>query len=397
MPSLRDLTHGRWRAVPVLGVTQIVAWGTIFYSPVLTAPLIAAERGWSLSFTMGGFSLGLLVAGLVSPFVGRSIDRYGGHVVMTAGSLVSALGLVGLAVARDPVTYLAVWMVLGAGLGASLYDPAFATLGRIFGAAARQPITVLTLAGGFASTVGWPATHLLIGAIGWRGTYLVYAALMAAVCAPLHAFALPRSRAVPDVPTQTTAAAPSALLPPHGVAFLLVTAAFTAYAFVPSALSAHLLAIFGRTGIEPATVVLIGTLFGPAQVAARVTELAFGRNVHPLWIGRGAVALLVAAFALLAVFGISAVTAAAFALMFGAANGLITITRGALPLALFGAEGYGRMIGRISGPWLVMQSAAPLLMAFVIERASDPVALAFVASFALVALACFAAIRRPAA
>jgi hypothetical protein len=119
--------------------------------------------------------------------------------------------------------------------------------------------------------------------------------------------------------------------------------------------------------------------------------------VHPLWIGRGAVALLVAAFALLALFGISAATAAAFALMFGAANGLITIARGALPLALFGAEGYGRMIGRISGPWLVMQSAAPLLMALVIERASDPVALAFVASFALVALACFAAIRRPAA
>src|SRR6185295_14301680 len=132
MPSLHDLMYGRWRAVSVLGVTQIVAWGTIFYSPVLTAPLIASERGWSLSFTMGGFSLGLLVAGLVLPFVGRSIDRHGGHVVMAAGSLVSALGLLGLAYARTPAMYLAVWVVLGAGLGASLYYPAFATLGRIF-------------------------------------------------------------------------------------------------------------------------------------------------------------------------------------------------------------------------------------------------------------------------
>jgi MFS family permease len=395
MPSLHDIVVGPWRAVPVLGVTQIVAWGTIFYSPVLTAPLIVAEHGWSLSFTMGGFSIGLLVAGLVSPFVGKSIDRHGGHVVMTVGSLVSALGLVGLASVSHPAAYLAVWVVLGAGLGASLYDPAFATLGRIFGAAARRPITVLTLAGGFASTVGWPTTHLLLGSVGWRGTYLVYAALLAVICAPLHAFALPRSRADASAPAGGPAARAVALLPPSGLAFILVTAAFTAYAFVPSALSAHLLAIFGRNGIDAATVVLIGTLFGPAQVMARVAELAFGRDVHPLLVARAAVTLLVAAFCLVALFGISVSVAAAFALMFGAANGLITITRGALPLALFGAEGYGRLIGRISGPWLVMQSAAPLVMAFVAERASDAIALAFAASFAAVALACFAIIRRP--
>jgi hypothetical protein len=396
MPSLADLTSGAWRAVPVLGVTQIIAWGAIFYSPVLTAPLIAAEGGWSLSFTMSGFSIGLLVAGLVSPYVGQSIDRHGGHVVMAAGSLVSALGLFGLAVSTDRISYIVVWMVLGAGLGASLYDPAFATLGRLFGANARRPITVLTLAGGFASTAGWPATHLLIGLVGWRGTYLVYAALLAAICAPLHAFALPRGRAaIAAAPAgKSTDAAPP--LPPHGVAFVLVTAAFTAYAFVPSALSAHLLAIFGRTGIDAATVVAIGTLFGPAQVAARVTELAFGRNVHPLLIARASVTLLVAAFGLLAVFGISPTTAAAFAIIFGAANGLITICRGALPLALFGADGYGRLIGRISGPWLVMQSAAPLVMAFVAERTSDGAALAFASAFTIAALLCFAAIRRPA-
>jgi MFS family permease len=388
---------GPWRAVSVLSVTQIIAWGTIFYSPVLTAPLIVAETGWSLSFVMGGFSLGLLIAGFVSPFVGRSIDRHGGHVVMAVGSLVSALGLAGLAHAHSKPVYLAVWMVLGAGLGASLYDPAFATLGRIFGAAARRPITFLTLAGGFASTAGWPATHLLIEAVGWRGTYVVYALLMAAVCAPLYAFALPRSRATTAAaPTGETAPPAATLLPPRGLPFILVTAAFTAYAFVPSALSAHLLAIFGRSGIDPATVILIGTLFGPAQVIARVTELAFGRNVHPLLVARAAVALLMFAFVLLAIFGISAVLAAGFALMFGAANGLITIARGALPLALFGADGYGRLIGRISGFWLAMQSAAPLVMAFVAERASDLAALGFAAAFALISLGCLAAIRRPA-
>ena len=395
MPSVRDVLHGPWRAVPVLGVTQIIAWGAIFYSPVLMVPLIAADRGWSLSFSMGGFSLCLLVAGLVSPFVGAAIDRHGGHVVMTAGSLIGALGLVGLVYAGHPVLYLAVWMLLGVGLAASLYDSAFATLGRIFGAGARRPITVLTLAGGFASTVGWPATHFLNGAIGWRGTYLIYAALLVLICAPLHAFVLPRTRAAAEPPPAGPVATAPALLPPTGMAFMLVAAAFAAYAFVPSALSAHLLAIFGRTGIEPGTVVLIGALFGPAQVAARIVELAFGRNLHPLVLARFTVALLVTAFGVLAVFGFSTLTAAAFALMFGAANGLITIARGAVPLALFGAAGYGRMVGRIGGPSLIMQAAAPFVLAFVAERISDPAALAVTCLFAVIALLCFAAIRRP--
>jgi hypothetical protein len=397
MPSVQDVLHGPWRAVPVLGVTQIIAWGSIFYSPVLTMPLIAAERGWSLSFAMGGFSLGLLIAGLASPFVGSMIDRHGGHVMMTAGSLISALGLVALVHAEQPAAYLAVWMLLGLGLAASLYDPAFAALGRIFGAAARRPITVLTLAGGFASTAGWPTTHFLIGTVGWRGAYLVYALLLALICAPLHAFVLPRSRAATGpAPSDDTAAKAIAVLPPNGLAFVLVAAAFASYAFVPSALSAHLLAIFGRTGIDAATVVLIGALFGPAQVAARLTEFIFGRDLHPLVLVRFAVALLVMAFAMLAVVGISAPVAAAFALMFGAANGLVTIARGAVPLALFGAAGYGRLIGRIAGPSLLMQAAAPLVLAFIAERLSDPAALACAAAFAVIALMCFAAIRRPA-
>jgi MFS family permease len=394
MPSVRDVIHGPWRAVPVLGITQIVAWGTIFYSPVLTVPLIAAERGWSLSFAMGGFSLCLLVAGLASPTIGSMIDRFGGHAVMTFGSLTGAVGLLALVHAEHKLAYLAVWMLLGIGLAASLYDAAFATLGRIFGAGARSPITVLTLAGGFASTVGWPSTHLLMNAVGWRGTYIVYASLLALVCAPLHAFALPRSRAPPP---PGDGKKPPALLPPRGLAFLLVAAAFASYAFVPSALSAHLLAVFGRAGIDAATVVLIGALFGPAQVAARLIEFIFARNLHPLNLARFAVILLVTAFAMLAVLGISVPTAAAFALMFGAANGLITIARGAVPLALFGASGYGALIGRIAGPSLLMQAAAPLALALVIERTSDPAALACAAAFAMIALACFAAIRRPAA
>ena len=394
MPALRDFIDGPWRAVPVLGVTQILSWGTIFYTPVLIVPLIAAERGWSMSFAMGGFSVGLLAAGLSAPYVGRSIDRFGGHVVMTIGSLIGALGLVLIVHAAHPLAYLAVWVVLGIGMAANLYDSAFATLGRIFGAGARSPITALTLAGGFASTVSWPATHILLERVGWRGTYLIYAALLAGISAPLHAWALPRMRFETEAKPASDAP-PPAVLPPYGLPFILVSTAFATYAFVPSGLSAHLLAIFARSGIDAGTVVWIGALFGPAQVGARLIEFAFGRNLHPLWVARFALSALLCAFTMLALLGISVPVAAAFALMFGGANGLVTITRGAVPLTLFGASGYGRLMGRLAGPWLLMQAAAPMVMAFVVDRATDAAALALAAAFAGAALICFVLIRRP--
>jgi hypothetical protein len=396
MLTLRNVIAGPWRAVLVLGVTQILAWGAIFYPPVLTVPLIAAERGWSMTFAMGGFSLALLTAGLVSPRVGLLIDRHGGHRVMPVGSLLAALGLVALVQAEHPAAYIAAWMLLGAAIAASLYDSAFSTLGRIFGTQARRPITTLTLAGGFASTVSWPATHFLIETSGWRGTYLVYAALLACVAAPLHAFALPRTRAQVSAVPASSAQAPSAVLAPRGWPFVLLAAAFAAYAFVPSGLSAHLLAIFGRAGIDAGTVVTIGALFGPSQVAARICELVFARRVHPLNVARFAVGMLLVACALLALFGISLVVAATFMVMFGMANGLITIARGAVPLALFGPAGYGHIMGRIGGAFLLMQAIAPLALAFAAEHGSDRTVLAIVAGFALISFVGLLAMRRPA-
>jgi Major Facilitator Superfamily len=395
MSRLRSLIAGPWRAVLVLGLTQILAWGTIFYPPVLTVPLIASERGWSISFAMGGFSLALFAAGLVAPRVGLLIDRHGGHVVMPGGSLLAALGLLAIVYAERPVAYLAAWALIGVATAASLYDPAFSTLGRIFGASARRPITVLTLAGGFASTASWPATHYLLSAVGWRGTYLVYAALLAFIAAPLHAFALPRMRAQPVVPVDAAPQPQSIFLAPRGWPFVLLAAVFAAYAFVPSGLSAHLLAIFGRGGIDAATAVAIGALFGPAQVAARVCEFVFARGIHSLAVARFAIGMLLVGFALLASFGLTVAVAALFMLMFGAANGLITIARGAVPLALFGPKGYGHIMGRIGRAALGMQAIAPLVLAYAAEHASDASVLAIVAAFALVAFAGLLVIRRP--
>jgi MFS family permease len=396
MPKPSAFIFGPWRAVSVLGLTQILAWGALFYPPVLTVPLMAADHGWSRSFAMAGFSLGLFVGGLCARYVGGAIDRYGGHVVMPIGSLIGAAGLTGLVWTPGVANYFAAWITIGVAMAASLYDPAFATLGRIFGSAARSPITVLTLAGGFASTVSWPATQFLIDKVGWRGTYLVYAALLVGLAAPLHAFALPREHAGATVRGATSDRAAKIPAPAHGLTFLLVATGFAAYAFVPSALSAQLLAIFQRFGLSAATVVAIGMLFGPSQVVARICELSFARRLDPIWTARFAVGLLVSAFVLLAVLPFSATVAAMFAVMFGMANGLLTIARGTVPLVLFGASGYGRLMGRIGGPYLVVQAMAPVVLTYVADRVSDAAGLGLVAAFALVALSCFVLIRRPA-
>jgi len=243
--------------------------------------------------------------------------------------------------------------------------------------------------------VSWPSTLFLIDFTGWRGTYFIYAAVLTFVAAPLHAFALPRERADPHAPPPSHAVNFGPVVSPRGTTFFILVAAFTFYAFIPSGLSSHLLAIFKRGGIDAATVVAIGALFGPAQVLIRVGEFIFGSNVHPLNIARGALTLLLCAFAMLLIAGISIPTAAVFAIMFGMSNGLLTLARGTVPLALFGPHGYGAVVGRIAGPSLVAQSVAPLVLAFIAEHLSDKGALIFVALIGCVALACFLAVQRP--
>jgi len=372
---------------------MILTWGTLWYSAALLLPLLAQARGWSITLVMSGISVGLLAGGFASPRIGKAIDAYGGHYVMGAGSLLGAAALCALPFVTHPVVYFLVWIGLGVSMAANLYDPAFATLTRIFGPGARKQITLLTLMGGFASTVSWPTTHLLLGVTDWRGTYFIYAAIMALFVAPLHAFAIPRSKAETVVPREGEKV--PAVLAAKGGVFLLVACAFATFMFAQSGMLTHMLLIYERMGVDRSTAVFIGALFGPAQVAARICELAVARHTHPLNVARFAAGLLICGFAVFAIFGISAITAGIFVIMFGAANGLMTIARGTLPLALFGPKGYGHLVGRLAAPALGVQAAAPIAMALVIERISDPAALALTAGFIVFAFICFFGIRRP--
>jgi hypothetical protein len=397
MHKLRDLVVGPGRAVSVLSLTEILAWGILIYPPVLIMPHLAADHGWSLAFGMAGFSIGLVTSGMLSPTVGHLIDRHGGNIVMSAGALAGALGLVLLTLANQRPAYLACWLLIGAAMSSTLYDPAFATLTRIFGSSARRQITFVTFAGGFASTVGWPATHLLLEHLGWRGTYLTFAAVLAFVVAPLNAFALPRTVAVAPLPAvgSSSTAVTAAPMRPEGWPFILLAAAFALHAFILSGVTSNLLAMLQRGGMDAATVVAVGALFGPAQVASRLADFMLAGRTHPLWIARGAVALMALAFFMLSFVGASPPVAALFAIAFGAANGVMTIARGALPLLMYGPTGYGRVIGRIARPALFVQALAPFVVASAFERFSDRTVLEIGIVGALLALGCFLAIRPP--
>jgi MFS family permease len=236
-----------------LGLTQILAWGSSYYLPAVLAKPIAESTGWSLEWVVGGLSFGLLVQGLVSPAVGRAIDHHGGRPVLAISALLLALGLATLAISSGLPLYFVGWTVIGLGMGAGLYDAAFSTLGKLYGVDARQAITVLTLFGGFASTVCWPLSAYLTAEFGWRGTCLVYAALHLGLALPIYWFVLPRENWSPsDALTRASAfPSPGERRDPGGNAlFYLLATALTLCSIIAAVVSVHLLTLLQARGLS---------------------------------------------------------------------------------------------------------------------------------------------------
>ncbi len=381
--------------VPVLGVTQILAWGSTYYLPAVLAKPIARDTGWSLSWIVGGLSLGLLAAGFAAPFIGRVIKERGGRPVLIASSLLFALGLGIMALAPNIIVFVAAWVIMGLGMAAGLYDPAFSTLGRMYGHGARQLITTLTLFGGFASTLGWPLSAFFVEHFGWRGACAGYIAIHLLITLPLYLFALPkepRDAAEPE-PAGEAKAQPR-LKPGRGLYLLLATTILLS-AMLSTVISVHLLTILQAGGVSLAAAVTFGTLVGPSQVGARFIESLIGKYHHPIWTKIASVMSVALGLGLLwAGFPIIAVAL----VFYGAGIGLESIARATLPLSLFGPADYAPIMGRLARPSLFAQAAAPSIGAFLIEHWSAETALGCVVIGALVnvglALALFASTSR---
>ena len=354
-----------WR----LGFGQLVSWGVTYYLIGVLGHRIAVDLGWSLTAVQGGFAAGLLVMGLSSPLAGRMIETYGGRRVMTAGALIGAAGCVALALARDAVVYYAAWAVIGLAMRLTLYDAAFAALARIAGRGARRAMAQITLLGGFASTVFWPVGDALADAFGWRWAAAAFG-LFCALSALLYR-TLPDERHAPppidaDTPASLAAAsAPASRLRLAAVLYALAAALVSA---LNSAMSAHMIGLLAGLGLGLQSAVWTASLRGFGQTGARACEVLFGARLRAVDLNLVASVILVGGFlAALAVSG-EVWVAVCFVLMFGAGNGLSTITRGTLPLAFFDPHTYGSLVGRLIAPSFLLSAAAPVAYAAAIER-----------------------------
>lgn len=352
-----------------LGLGQMLSWGSAFYLPAILAGAMGESLGIPPSRIFAAFSLALLMMALTGPVAGRLIDRWGGRPLLMATNLLFALGLVLLSQVQTQGQLFAVWWLLGLAMGAGLYEAAFATSVRLYGKAARGSIVGITLFGGFASTLSWPLTTWLLHSWGWREACLVWAAVQLLVLLPLHA-SLPPAPARPVVDAAAIPpglpATPAVSLRGQWLSLVLLALTFAAIWFIGTSMMSHLPRLLMLSGATATAAVAAAALVGPAQVASRMADYAFLRHAHPLWSARIAVMAYPLAALLLAMLGASG--GWAYALAFGLGNGIMTVVIGTLPLAMFGAQGYGQRQGLLMVPARMTQASAPFLFGLALEQ-----------------------------
>ena len=355
------MTERQLPIILALGTTQTVAWASSYYLPAILADPIARELGISNNWFFAAFSGALVISGLLGPRVGRQIDIVGGRQVLSISNVTLAIGLALLGSAHSIVLLIAAWLLLGIGMGLGLYDAAFGALGRIYGDKARSAITGITLLAGFASTVGWPLSAWGLDTIGWRNTCFAWAAAHILLGLPLNLIFLPQ--------VDRAKAAAVAAVKPHiaiGRTMVLLAIAFAAAWAVTGTMAAHFPRILESLGASSLQAVTAGAFIGPAQVLARIAEASLLSRFHPLVSTRIACVTHPIGAAIMALVGGPA--AILFAIFYGTGNGILTIARGTLPLAIFGPENYGYRLGILGAPARITQAAAPLAFSVLIDH-----------------------------
>jgi predicted MFS family arabinose efflux permease len=367
------MTEPMFVAVCALGITQITAWGTSYYCLGVLAGPMAQDTGWSLSLIYFGFTVAVLAMGVVSTWVGRLIDRHGARAVMSAGTVIVSAGLLALSAVRSESAYLATWVLIGLGMRLCLYDAAFAALVQVVPTRGRRAISYLTLFGAFASSVFWVLGHFLNEAFGWRQTLVLFAAINLFVCLPLNWFGLARREAPKaggDAPDAGPAAREGAPLEGRlrSVAIGIFALVMSLNGFVFGVVTVQLVPLLEAAGLATAAAVWVASMKGFAQFAGRLVEIFFGSNLRAITVARLAIGALPVSFLLLLLARGNFEVILLFTLLMGASQGVITIVRGAVPLALFGATGYGAVLGLIATPILIVNAASPTLFALIVDR-----------------------------
>lgn len=381
------------KVVVALGITQIIGYGTLYYSFSILADDMAGDFGWSTEWIFAVLSAALLVGGLAAPLLGRWIDRFGAGRAMTAGSILAAIALIACACALNGPSFILALIAIQVASNLVQYGAAFALLVQIGPGTAQRSIVHLTLIGGFASTVFWPVTTALHAYMPWQGVYLIFAALNLVVAVPLHAWLSKRRTTVASTAEPPVRHLAGSLGPSRRHAgFIIMVSAFALQSLISAAILVHMIPLLSGLGLGTMAAV-VGTLFGPSQVLSRFVTMIM-RQQPPLRLAAISAGLMTAGVAVLDAATPSTAAAMAFAVIFGMGNGLFSIVTGTLPLVLFGSEGYGRLQGRAMAARLIVSAVAPFAFAAVMVRLGVPASLLIVVVLGLAALLLLAAIGR---
>lgn len=355
----------QYKLIVILGLTQIFAWSSTLYLPAVLASLIAKDMGWSFTLVIAGLSWGFMVTGIFSPKVGQFIEQFGGRKVLSISSILFALGLLCLGLSTHILTYYFAWTILGIGMAFGLYDAAFSTLGRLLGQNARTAIIGVTLLGGLASTIGWFMIVFVENLYGWRVSCFILALMHIFIGLPLHYFVLPKEEHRIE-PINKEKIDQSPTTKKQNKLLILVGFILTVQSFVVATISVHLFAMLKMIGFSVSAALAIGMVIGPAQIVARLLEFSLFKHLHPSWSSR--IGVLTSLFGITFLFAEGYVLALLGAALYGAGNGILTIIRGTLPLALFGQNGYAVRMGVLGRPIMIALAVGPLLSAIILEQ-----------------------------
>lgn len=361
----------RTSVVLALGTAQTLAWGSTYYLPAILATPMAKEFDVSTGWVYGAFSISMLITALLGPSVGKRIDRFGGRGVLTLSSLIFATGLAVLGWSPNLPVFVAGWFIIGTGMGMGLYEAAFAALTAIYGKGARNSITGITLLAGFASTICWPISAWVDAELGWRATCFVWALAHLGLGLPINFLLIPKELGEHAKPAHlaTGSAATGELVDEESMfsrRMLLLGFAFAVTWITSTAMAAHLPRLLEDAGATKTVAIAAAALVGPAQVAARLLEFGVLQRFHPLLSAR--LASITHPIGVIAVLLFGPAAAYLFTILHGGGNGIMTIAKGTLPLAIFGPVGYGRRQGYLAAPARFGQAASPFVFALLIER-----------------------------
>lgn len=354
-----------------LGATQIIGYGTLYYSFSILAPDMAREFSVPVERLFGLLSLALLVGAVLAPKAGGWADRYGAGRLMVPGSLAAGLALAAAALSPNSLTLGISLVAMEVASIFVLYSTAFAAIVQVGGARAQKSITHLTLIAGFASTLFWPLTATLHEHLSWRSIYLGFALLNVLVCLPVHYWVWKLSRKrMAEPPTTPSIEVVSGIAARRAGAgswiFLLMLAAFAIEGFVLASILVHMVPMVTALGLGTAGLV-VSTLFGPSQVASRLLNMIFGERLSQTMLAVISAGFLASALTVLLLTSPWLPGVIVFAILFGLGSGLASIVGGTLPLELFGRTGYGSRLGWVTAARQLSSALAPFAFALMMQ------------------------------